>query len=44
VTEIKKYKAKTLSAVEKEYLEVINKLEKKAKKGEANIKSKRKKA
>jgi hypothetical protein len=43
VTEIKKYKAKTLSAVEKEYLEVINKLEKKAKKGEANIKSKGKK-
>ena len=33
VEEYKKYKAKTLSSVEKEYLNVIGNLEKKAKKG-----------
>lgn len=38
--EYKKYKAKTLSAVEKEYLKTISQLEKKAKKGDATIKSK----
>lgn len=44
VQEYKKYKAKTLSAVEKEYLNVIGTLEKKAKKGEASNKTKGKKA
>lgn len=43
VQEYKKYKAKTLSSVEKEYLNVIGKLEKKAKKGEAINKTKGKK-
>ena len=43
VEEYKKYKAKTLSAVEKEYLNVIGNLEKKAKKGDAINKSKGKK-
>jgi hypothetical protein len=38
--EYKKYKAKTLSAVEKEYLNVIGNLEKKAKKGDTIHKSK----
>jgi hypothetical protein len=42
--EYKKYKAKTLSSVEKEYLNVIGNLEKKAKKGDATNKSKGKKA
>jgi hypothetical protein len=40
ITEYKKYKAKTLSAVEKEYLNTISQLEKKAKKGESKNKSK----
>jgi hypothetical protein len=40
VKEYKKYKAKTLSAVEKDYLENISALEKKAKKGNALSKSK----
>jgi hypothetical protein len=40
--EYKKYKAKTLSAVEKEYLNVIGNLEKKAKKGDTIHKSKTK--
>ena len=44
VEEYKKYKAKTLSSVEKEYLNVIGNLEKKAKKGDAINKSKGKKA
>ena len=44
VAEYKKYKAKTLSSVEKEYLNVIGNLEKKAKKGEASNKNKGKKA
>lgn len=44
VQEYKKYKAKTLSSVEKEYLNVIGNLEKKAKKGEAINKTKGKKA
>jgi hypothetical protein len=44
VEEYKKYKAKTLSAVEKEYLNVIGNLEKNAKKGDAINKSKEKKA
>lgn len=43
VEEYKKYKAKTLSSVEKEYLNVIGNLEKKAKKGDAINKSKGKK-
>lgn len=43
VAEYKKYKAKTLSSVEKEYLNVIGTLEKKAKKGEAINKTKGKK-
>jgi hypothetical protein len=43
VEEYKKYKAKTLSSVEKEYLNVIGNLEKKAKKGEAINKTKGKK-
>ena len=43
VEEYKKYKARTLSAVEKEYLIVIGKLEKKAQKGDANHTSKAKK-
>lgn len=37
--EYKKYKSKTLSAVEKDYLENISALEKKAKKGDALSKS-----
>lgn len=40
IAEFKKYKAKTLSAVEKEYLKTISQLEKKAKKGESINKSK----
>ena len=44
VEEYKKYKAKTLSSVEKEYLNVIGNLEKKAKKGDAINKAKGKKA
>ena len=44
VEEYKKYNAKTLSSVEKEYLNVIGNLEKKAKKGDAINKSKGKKA
>ena len=44
VEEYKKYKAKTLSSVEKEYLDVIGNLEKKAKEGNAINKSKDKKA
>jgi hypothetical protein len=44
IEEYKKYKAKTLSAVEKEYLNVIGNLEKNAKKGDAINKSKEKKA
>jgi len=44
VEEYKKFKAKTLSSVEKEYLNVIGNLEKKAKKGDAINKSKGKKA
>lgn len=40
VKEYKRYKAKTLSAVEKDYLENIATLEKKAKKGDALSKSK----
>lgn len=40
ITEYKKYKAKTLSAVEKEYLNTISQLEKKAKKGVSKNKSK----
>jgi hypothetical protein len=40
ITEYKKYKAKTLSAVEKEYLNTISQLEKKAKKGDSKNKSK----
>ncbi|MFN6329012.1 MAG: RhuM family protein [Chitinophagales bacterium] len=43
VQEYKKYKAKTLSSVEKEYLNVIGNLEKKAKKGDAINKTKGKK-
>jgi len=43
VEEYKKYNAKTLSSVEKEYLNVIGNLEKKAKKGDAINKSKGKK-
>lgn len=43
VTEYKKYKAKTLSAVEKDYLNSISLLEKKAKKGDSQVKSKEKK-
>ncbi len=43
LTEYKKYKAKTLSAVEKEYLNAIANLEKKAKKGDSQNKSKDKK-
>ncbi len=43
VEEYKKYKAKTLSSVEKDYLNVIGDLEKKAKKGEAINKTKGKK-
>jgi len=44
VEEYKKYNAKTLSSVEKEYLNVIGNLEKKAIKGDAINKSKGKKA
>jgi hypothetical protein len=44
VAEYKIYKAKTLSAIEKEYLNVIGTLEKKAKKGEAGNKTKGKKS
>jgi hypothetical protein len=44
VEEYKKYNAKTLSSVEKEYLNVIGNLEKKAKKGDAINKTKGKKA
>ena len=44
VEEYKKYNAKILSSVEKEYLNVIGNLEKKAKKGDAINKSKDKKA
>lgn len=40
IAEYKKYKAKTLSAVEKEYLNTLSQLEKKAKKGESKNKSK----
>jgi hypothetical protein len=40
IAEYKKYKAKTLSAVEKEYLKTLAQLEKKAKKGESKNKSK----
>ena len=43
VEEYKKYKAKTLIAVEKEYLNVIGNLEKKAKKGDTIHKNKGKK-
>jgi hypothetical protein len=44
VEEYKKYNAKTLSSVEKEYLNIIGNLEKKAKKGDAINKTKGKKA
>lgn len=40
IAEFKKYKAKSLSAVEKEYLKTISQLEKKAKKGDSKNKSK----
>ena len=40
IAEYKKYKAKTISTVEKNYLETISDLEKKAKKGDALSKSK----
>lgn len=41
ITEYKKYQAKTLSSVEKEYLDSISALEKKAKRGDRLNKSKR---